>query len=106
MCEKVNIMQFLMGIACVATGKVLYEKKGFIELQSIIKEITKEITDKELLTLKDSLDLSYAEKLYLEYKNEVIRGGSADLLAVTVFLCLVEEFMNKIILNGIIIFSY
>jgi triphosphoribosyl-dephospho-CoA synthase len=67
-------MLFLMGIACAATGKAIYEKKPFKEIQTIIKEMTEGIVNKELLSLKDNALLSHGEKLYLKYKNEGVRG--------------------------------
>jgi triphosphoribosyl-dephospho-CoA synthase len=67
-------MLFLMGVACAAAGKAIYEKKGFKEIQYVIKEMTAGIVEKELLVLKDNNKLSHGEKLYLKYKNEGIRG--------------------------------
>lgn len=67
-------MLFLMGIACAAVGKVIYEKKPFHEIQTIIKEMTEGIVNKELLSLKDNPKLSHGEKLYLKYKNSGVRG--------------------------------
>ncbi|BCN32660.1 triphosphoribosyl-dephospho-CoA synthase CitG [Anaeromicropila herbilytica] len=67
-------MLFLMGIACAATGKALYDNQSFSDIQSIIKEMTKGIVDKELLPLRESLNLSHGEKLFLKYKNEGVRG--------------------------------
>lgn len=71
-------MLFLMGIACAAVGKVIYEKKSFYEIRTIIREMTKGIVEKELLTLKDSSKLSHGEKLYLKYKNKWVRGEVED----------------------------
>jgi triphosphoribosyl-dephospho-CoA synthase len=65
---------FLMGVACAAVGKAIYEEKSFQEIQYIIKEMTSGIVEKELLVLKDGLKLSHGEKLYLKYKNEGVRG--------------------------------
>ncbi len=67
-------MLFLMGIACAAVGKVIYEKKQFYEIQGIIKEMTKGIVNKELLSLKYSPQLSHGEKLYLKYNLSGVRG--------------------------------
>lgn len=67
-------MLFLIGIACAAVGKAIYEKKPFEEIQNIIKEMTEGIVDKELLSLKVNPKLSHGEKLYLKYKNEGVRG--------------------------------
>lgn len=67
-------MLFLIGIACAATGKAIYEKKPFYEIQNIIKEMTEGIVDRELLFLKGNSKLSHGEGLYLKYKNEGVRG--------------------------------
>lgn len=67
-------MLYLMGIACAAVGKAIYEKKAFEEVKSIIKEMTAGIVEKELLTLEDRTDLSHGERIYLNYKNEGVRG--------------------------------
>jgi len=67
-------MLFLMGIACAASCKAIYEKKAFKEIQNIIKEMTEGIVEKELIVLKDNNNLSHGEKLYLKYKNEGVRG--------------------------------
>ncbi|NSA18726.1 hypothetical protein FHU25_002791 [Clostridium saccharobutylicum] len=40
-----------MGITCAAIGKAIYEKKGFECIQSIIKEMTTGIVEKELIQL-------------------------------------------------------
>lgn len=67
-------MLFLMGIACAAVGKAIYEKKPFNAIQTIIKEMTQGIVAKDLLCLKDNPKVSHGEKLYLKYKNEGVRG--------------------------------
>lgn len=67
-------MLFLIGIACAAVGKVLYEKKDFSEVQDIIKEMTSGIVEKELVTVKESNNLSHGEKIYLKYQNDGVRG--------------------------------
>ncbi|MFL0246329.1 triphosphoribosyl-dephospho-CoA synthase CitG [Candidatus Clostridium stratigraminis] len=67
-------MLFLMGIACAASTKAIYEKKGFNGIQNIIKEMTAGIVEKELSVLKENGDLSHGEKLYLKYRNEGVRG--------------------------------
>lgn len=71
-------MLFLMGVASAAVGKAIYEKKSFKEISYIIKEMTEGIVEKELLSLKDTLNLSHGEKLYLKYKNEGIRGETQN----------------------------
>ncbi|MBW9172574.1 triphosphoribosyl-dephospho-CoA synthase CitG [Clostridium estertheticum] len=67
-------MLFLMGVACAATGKAIYEKKGFNYIQDIIKKMTKGLVEKELLVLKDNVELSHGEKLFFKYKTEGVRG--------------------------------
>ncbi|MFL0268715.1 triphosphoribosyl-dephospho-CoA synthase CitG [Candidatus Clostridium radicumherbarum] len=67
-------MLFLMGIACAASTKAIYNKKDFYEIQNIIKEMTAGIVEKELFVLKDNNNLSHGEKLYMKYKNEGVRG--------------------------------
>lgn len=67
-------MLFLMGIACAAVGKAVYEKKAFGEVRDIIKKMTEGLVEKELLTLANKLELSHGEKIYLKYRHEGIRG--------------------------------
>lgn len=67
-------MLFLMGVACAAVGKAIYEKKDFKQVQSIIKEMTKGIVKSELFILKENDKLSHGEKLFLKYKTEGVRG--------------------------------
>lgn len=67
-------MLFLMGIACAATGKAIFEKKEFKYIQNIIKGMTTGVVENELSTLKDDYKLSHGEKLFLKYKIEGIRG--------------------------------
>lgn len=67
-------MLFLMGVLCAAVGKAIYEEKGFKQVQSIIKEMTKGIVESELFTLKEKDKLSHGEKLFLKYKIEGVRG--------------------------------
>lgn len=69
-------MLFLMGVACAAAGKVIYEKKGFEKIQSIIKEMSAGIVVNELTALKSSGNdkLSHGEKLFLKYGTEGVRG--------------------------------
>lgn len=67
-------MLFLMGVSCAAAGKAIYEKRSFKEIQYIIKEMTAGIVEKELLTLKDNINLSHGERLFVKYKNAGVRG--------------------------------
>jgi triphosphoribosyl-dephospho-CoA synthase len=67
-------MLFLMGVACAAAGKAIYERRDFSHIQYIIKKMTAGLVEKELSTLKEEVNLSHGEKLYLKYKNEGIRG--------------------------------
>ena len=67
-------MLFLMGIACAAIGKTIYEKKSFKYIQNIIKEMTAGIVEKELISLKNTDAHSHGEKLFLKYKTDGVRG--------------------------------
>lgn len=80
-------MLFLMGISCVAVGKVIHDNKEFNEVQQIIKDMCSGIVERDLLSLKkyikeyktvediaNSKKLSYGEKLFLMYGMKGIRG--------------------------------
>lgn len=67
-------MLFLMGVACAAIGKAIYEKRDFKQVKSIIMEMTKGIVKSELFALKEKDKLSHGEKLFLKYKTEGVRG--------------------------------
>ncbi|NRY63170.1 triphosphoribosyl-dephospho-CoA synthase CitG [Clostridium beijerinckii] len=67
-------MLFLMGISCAAVGKTIHENKSFKYIQSIIKEMTSGIVEKELMQLKDTDAHSHGEKLFLKYKTDGVRG--------------------------------
>jgi len=67
-------MLFLMGVACAATGKAIFEKKEFKCIQDIIKEMTRGIVENELSSLEDNVVLSHGEKLFLKYKTQGVRG--------------------------------
>lgn len=80
-------MLFLMGIACVATGRAIYDKRRFEDIPQIIKDMCEGLVEKELYPLKEEIKkygsleelsknrkLSYGEKLYLLYNTEGIRG--------------------------------
>lgn len=67
-------MLFLIGVACAAVGKAIYEKRCFKDIQYIIKEMTSGIVENELLVLKDNIKLTHGERLFLKYKNEGVRG--------------------------------
>jgi triphosphoribosyl-dephospho-CoA synthase len=67
-------MLFLMGIACAATGRAIFEKKSFKCVQDIIKKMTQGVVEKELSLLKDNVELSHGEKLFFKYKTEGVRG--------------------------------
>ncbi len=67
-------MLFLMGVACAATGKAIYEKKDFRYIQDIIKGMTNGIVNNELSILKENVELSHGEKLFFKYKTEGVRG--------------------------------
>ena len=69
-------MLFLVGIACAAVGKAIYDKQDFQQVKEIIKEMAKGIVSEELkpLDLKVENKLSHGEKLFLKYKTKGIRG--------------------------------
>lgn len=80
-------MLFLMGIACVATGKAIFDRRQFKDIPEIIKDMCQGLVEKELYPLKEEIEkygsleelskkrrLSYGEKLYLLYNTEGIRG--------------------------------
>lgn len=67
-------MLFLMGITCAAIGKAIYEKKRFECIQSIIKEMTTGIVEKELIQLNHTDAQSHGEKLFFKYKTDGVRG--------------------------------
>lgn len=67
-------MLFLIGVACAATGKAIYEQKGFKCIQNIIREMTEGLVERELSLLKDNVELSHGEKLFFKYKTEGVRG--------------------------------
>ncbi|MCT8976460.1 triphosphoribosyl-dephospho-CoA synthase CitG [Clostridium sp. CX1] len=72
-------MLFLMGICCAAVGIAIRDKKRFLDIRQIIKDMTEGIVERELEPilrekhlLKDSL--SHGEKLFLEHGIKGIRG--------------------------------
>lgn len=73
-------MQFLLGICCAAGGKALYDGVPFSSLQSLIKEMTKGLVERELSSRRvefnnaEEFALTHGEKLYLKDKVEGIRG--------------------------------
>ena len=67
-------MLFLMAVSCAAVGKVIYEKRNFHDIPSIIRKMTKGIVDNELKPLKEGSDLSHGERLFLKYNSKGIRG--------------------------------
>ncbi len=67
-------MLFLLGIACAAVGKTLYEQKSFADIPAVIRQMTRGLVEKELAPLKDNSNLSNGERLYLKYKTTGIRG--------------------------------
>lgn len=69
-------MLFLMGVACAAAGKAVYEGRSFKDIQNIIKEMTEGITVSELTNMPNSKErtLSHGEKLFLKYGITGVRG--------------------------------
>lgn len=87
-------MIFLMGLACAAVGKAIYEKKAFEEVTNIIEKMTAGLVEKELSTLANKPELSHGEKIYLKYKKEGIRG-EAERGIPTVFQYSLELFKQN-----------
>jgi triphosphoribosyl-dephospho-CoA synthase len=73
-------MHFLLGVCCAAAGKALFDGKRFSSLQSIIKDMTSGLVERELSSglvefgNAGKLALTNGEKLFLHYKVEGIRG--------------------------------
>jgi len=73
-------MLFLLGIGCAAGGKALFKGARFSSLQSIIKEFTSGLVERELnsglleTNNDDKLILTNGERLFLQHKVEGIRG--------------------------------
>lgn len=73
-------MFFLLGVCCAAGGKALYRGAHFSSLQSIIKDMTLGLVERELgsryMEFKnaDEFSLTHGERLFLHHKVEGIRG--------------------------------
>lgn len=73
-------MLFLLGVCCAAAGKALHSGRPFSSLQSIIKDMTEGLVERELssrhyeFSKVDENSLSHGERLYLKHKVEGIRG--------------------------------
>ena len=73
-------MLFLLGVCCAAGGKALFDGTRFASLQSIIKDMTTGLVERELSSRlvevqnDDKFELTNGERLYLQYKVEGIRG--------------------------------
>lgn len=69
-------MLFLIGISCAAVSKCIYEKKNFICIEDIIKEMTEGIVEKELVRKvpNNEKNVSHGEKMFLIYGCKGIRG--------------------------------
>jgi len=65
---------FLLGIGCAAVAKVMFDKKSFIDIKEIIKQMTVGIVRDELSHMKKDKITSNGEKLFLKYNVEGIRG--------------------------------
>ncbi|GIP31678.1 triphosphoribosyl-dephospho-CoA synthase CitG [Paenibacillus sp. J2TS4] len=68
---------FLMGLACAAVGKAIYDGCAFEEIQNIIRSMTKGIVQRELMVLENRPDLTHGEEIYLKYKYPGVRGEAA-----------------------------
>ncbi len=69
-------MLFLMGIACAAVSKAIYDNKDFKEVRQIIMDMTEGMTQRELEAKKSFPDekLSHGEKLFKLHGVSGIRG--------------------------------
>ena len=73
-------MLFLLGICCAAGGKALFGGTPFNSLQSIIKEMTSGLVERELVSRliefqnTDKFALTNGERLFLQHNVEGIRG--------------------------------
>ena len=67
-------MIFLMGIACTATAKAIYDKLDFVELPNLIKEMTAGIIQQDLKQLTQQNVASNGEKLFINLGLTGIRG--------------------------------
>ena len=73
-------MLFLLGVCCAAGGKVLFDGTGFSSLQSIIKDMTLGLVERELSSRliefqsADKFALTNGERLFLLHNVEGIRG--------------------------------
>lgn len=67
-------MIFLMGIACAAAGYVSYHEIPFDQMQTVIKEMTRDLVKNDLGNLHTKKRLTHGEKLYLMYNIEGVRG--------------------------------
>ncbi|WP_348980966.1 triphosphoribosyl-dephospho-CoA synthase CitG [Desulfosporosinus sp. BG] len=73
-------MFFLLGVCCAAAGKALHSGARFSALQSIIKDMTSGLVERELSSRyhefknADELFLTHGERLFLHHKVEGIRG--------------------------------
>jgi len=73
-------MFFLLGVCCAAGSKALYSGVHFSSLQSIIKDMTSGLVERELSSRyhefinMDGSSLTHGERLFLHHKVEGIRG--------------------------------
>lgn len=67
-------MIFLMGISCAAVGKVINDGKPFETVRETIMEMTSGIVKNELENIDLSKEMTYGEKIYLDYNIKGIKG--------------------------------
>ena len=71
---------FLLGIGCAAGGIIVARGQNLFEVRSVIKEMTKGITKRELIDLdKNKFPLTHGEELFLKFgvtgiREEIERG--------------------------------
>ena len=65
---------FLLGMACAATGKAIYEKREFREIQNIIIGMTDGLVRQELENINGCSCLTHGEVVFLKFHSAGVRG--------------------------------
>lgn len=86
-------MIFLMGVACSAIGKTLYENKEFSNIKSNIIIMVENILD-DFKDIEKKQNLTHGEKLYLNHGFTGIRGQVKDGLAI-IFDDILLKYLNS-----------